>query len=183
MNIIGLELKTENFINDNWEKINQIIGHYSGSLTEFYILDLDYSNVLEALKIITNSSPNPQIICLNSFSLTKPISFYSSLINTITEHKEEKYMNIIRADFTEKETANYHIWIDKEKNKIEIELVFSNKSSFPKSNSKEQNIATLHKYLEVIYKIKELDSTCKVYLGDEHNSDPREIIEELLEIR
>lgn len=176
-------MNIQNFIKNNWEKINQIIYNYSGSLTEFYILDLDYSNLREVLKIISNSSSNPQIICLNSFSLAKPISFYSSLINTITEHNEEKYMNIIRADFTEKETANYHILIDKEKNEIEIELVFSNKLSFSKSNSKEQNIVTLHKYLEVIYKIKELDSNCKVYLGDEHNGAPREILEELLEIR
>ena len=159
-----------------WPVARRIVLSWDDRASEIFIIDLpmqDMDRILEAIAAITSAAV---VLRYDGIHLNSEQPLTALMRQKLVERSRVSTVHSLRAKVAQRTNCYFYFWIDAERGRLEIEMVFWNDLSFPAGLSLSKHKAMLGSLLRVAHHIRGENHQSRCILSTEYNSEPRELL-------
>ncbi len=159
-----------------WPVARKIVLSWNDQASEIFILDLPYWEFDRILDVMVELTDQPMVLRFDGTNLDQECALNSKMRGQLIHASKKSTVHSLRGYVADGSSCYFYFWVDAEKRRIEIEMVFWNDLCFPPGRSLITHKKMLGKLLRIAHSLRGDNPRSKCILSPEYNSEPRELL-------
>ncbi|MBL8947515.1 MAG: hypothetical protein JNK45_30370 [Myxococcales bacterium] len=160
-----------------WRTTSHLLAGYSGSASELFVIDIPGEEFPRVLQVVSQL-PEVQVHVLSGEPVEPPAPLDEALLDRMGRHTaQESEHNILGSAYGTNEHLQIYISTPVGVGTFDVEFVFWNDLSFPADLDAAERSRRLERLVALAEACRSSSSTSRCIPSDEHNGDPRELLE------
>ncbi len=166
----------DHWIEPSWEEARFLLEEYDGTVSELFVIDLPISH-LDRIVTTLATLPDLEILSSGDAKIEEPVRFDDKWEKRLRLHPDQAIEHSLRSASGTARHLQIYVFIDPANDCIELEFVFWNDLTFPKSVSEPELRARLENLLKLARECRKDVPGSRCVLSGEHNGDPRDLLD------
>jgi hypothetical protein len=159
-----------------WESAKHLLAEYDGAATEIFVIGLPLSQ-LPAVMAVFGGLPALEVVSFSDEWLECSESFDASWRSRFQSPQSHNCQHSLRSAYGTAQHLQIYLWVDAEAAMLEVEFVFWNDLTFPKSLEIEERDRRLDALISLAEACRTGITGARCVLAPEHNGPTEELLE------
>ena len=159
-----------------WESVKHLLADYDGAATEIFVIGLPLWQ-LPAVMTSFGGLPALEVVSFGDETLDRPELFDASWRSRFQSTQSHNCQHSLRSAYGTAEHLQIYLWVKVEAAMLEVEFVFWNDLTFPKSLETEERDRRLDVLISLAEACRTSIAGAKCILTPEHNGSTEELLE------
>lgn len=159
-----------------WPVARTIILSWNDQASEIFILDLPSVELGRVLNDIIELTDYPAVLRFDGTNLDQDCPLTPIMRDQLVASSRMNTVHSVKGYVADGASCYFYFWVDAERDRVEVEMVFWNDLCFPPGRSLAVHKALLGKLLRLAHRIRGNNHQSRCILSREYNSEPRELL-------